>query len=379
MERMKNTRKINILFLLPKAIQGGAETQLLYLIRGLNRNKFNLYLGFLYEFNEMKEDFNKIKDLKIINFKKKNSLDLSIYFKIAQFIRRDDIDIVHAFLGTHHAYLSALLAGKAVPVGGIMGAHDKEPPFAERVQDITLGKFFTRLNNLVLVSCSYAGEEDYIKKGFPAESVYAIPNGIDYDRFAEGSKNQVIKEFNLKDKVVLGIVGRLVEVKNHDKLIRMFKELTVKYDNIVLLIVGAGPLMESLKKLAEELELTRKVIFTGNRKDIPDLLAAMDMFVFPSLTEGWPNSVGEAMAAGIPVVSFDVGDVKKVIRNGFDGFIVGKDMNKLMKVAENLIENPRLRKRVGENARSKIKNNFSVERMVREYETFYVKQLEKRS
>jgi glycosyltransferase involved in cell wall biosynthesis len=254
-----------------------------------------------------------------------------------------------------------------------MGSLNEKPPFADRFEDITLGKLFVKLNDLSLVSCSYRGKEDYVKKGFPPSALYAIPNGIDYKKFTKGTKTNIIKEFNLKNKIVLGIVGRLTETKNHHTLIRMFKKLTLKYDNAILLIVGGGPAMAHLKQITVDLNLTEKVIFTGNRKDIPDLLATMDIFVFPSLTEDWPNAVGEAMAAGLPVVSFDVGDVKKVIKNNYDGFVVGKDINKLMKVTMKLIETPALRRYIGNNAKINIKNNFSLESMVIQYEQFYIK------
>lgn len=377
LKREIKMNRIKLLFILPRTHQGGAETQMLYLLQKINTAKFQIYLGLLYEDEELKSEFESLKNIKIIQFNKQNKLDISIYFKIAKFVKKNNIDIIHSFMGNHHSYLPSIISRKVKSIGGIRSGNAYDLKTLEKFKEITFERIISYLTKYNLISNSYNSKNMYVQEGFASKKIVVIPNGIDYRKFENGNKSRIVNEFKLKNKIVLSMVGRLTETKNHVSLIKMFKNIEAKKNNVVLLIIGTGPMLSELKKLTEELKLSKKVIFTGNRKDIPDLLAATDIFVFPSLTEGWPNAVGEAMAAGLPVVSFDVGDVKKIIKNGHNGFIVDKDINLLMAVTNKLIEHPELRKQVGKNAKNTIKNEFSLDLMVKRYEQFYTKLIKK--
>ncbi|MGV8141243.1 MAG: glycosyltransferase [Candidatus Woesearchaeota archaeon] len=364
--------RVKILFILPKAQSGGAERQLLYLLDGLNKDRFEIYLGFLYDCEQLKAEFHKIKGVDIIYFKKKGMFDISVYFRIAKFIKKHNIEIIHSFMEGINAYLPSFIAGKAIPVGGIMSSFDEGLSALSKIERFRVSKLFTRYGKLTLISCSYSGMNLYLRKGFHKNKVFTIPNGIDYEKFSHGNRTRIDTEFNLKNDFVIGSVGRLIEVKNYYNLIKMFSELASEHDNLKLMIVGTGDMMGALKKLVNELHLNGKVILTGNRSDIPDLLARMDIFVFPSISEGWPNALGEAMSAGLPVVSYDVGDVKSVIKNNVNGIIVNNTMSSMkIKILE-LMKNNTLRKSMGAAARNTIKNEFSVEKMVQRYESAYL-------
>lgn len=365
-------KKIKILFILPKAQAGGAERQLLYLINGLDREKFQVYLGYLYRCEELKKEFEKIKDLDIIYFDKKASWDISVYFKIAKFIRKNHIDIVHSFMGSNNAYLPAIIARPVIPVGGIMSSFEDGLSTFSKFERFRISKFFTKHYDLKLVSCSYSGMKLYLKKGFSKDVVSTIPNGIDYQMFSKGNKQNIDKEFHLQKRFVLGTIGRLIDVKNHQNLIKMFYEISKKDDNITLLIVGNGPLMRDLERLVVQLQLEDRVILTGNRNDIPDLLARINIFVFPSLSEGWPNAVGEAMSAGVPVVTFDVGDISYVIKNNHNGIITENNMHSMKNAIKSLMTNKDKMKVLGMNEKKTIKSEYSVENMVKKYESFYI-------
>jgi glycosyltransferase involved in cell wall biosynthesis len=363
--------KVKILFILPRAQSGGAERQLFYLLSGLDKKKFEVYLGFLYEREQQKNVFHKIKGIHVTYFRKRCVFDVSVYLRIAKFIEQHDIDIVHSFMEGINAYLPSFIAGSAIPAGGIMSSFDKGLTVWSKIERFFISKLFTKYGKLILISCSYSGMNLYLRKGFQKNKVFTIPNGIDYDKFSHGKKEKITKEFDLKNDFVIGSVGRLIEVKNYDNLIRMFSEIS-KEHNLKLLIVGAGPMMKGLKNLVSELHLSDKVILTGNRTDVPDLLARMDIFVFPSLSEGWPNALGEAMSAGLPVISYDVGDVKYVIKEGINGVIVKNDMASMKKRILELMKSKTLRVSMGIAARKTIMDNFSVERMVQRYESAYL-------
>lgn len=363
-----------ILFILPKTQQGGAETQMLYLLKGLNRSKFNVYLGLLYENDQLKKEFGAIKDLKIINFNKKNKFDVFVYFRIAKFIRQNQIDLICSFMGNHHAYVPALLTSKVIAIGGIRNTSARDIRGFKKFREFALNKVIMKLAPYTLISNSYSAREAYVKGGVSSNDIEVIPNGVDYSLFSRGKANLIVREFGLKNKFVMGIVARLVPTKNHKDLILGFKKLLKYRKDLVLLIVGDGPERADLKSFAEELGLSKFVIFTGNRRDVADILAAMDLFVFPSkYPEGWPNVIGEAMAAGVPVVTYLVGDVKHIITNQINGIITKDNIDTFMTEVAKLMMNAKKRKLLGKNAKKTIREKFSVEKMVQRYEQAFIK------
>jgi L-malate glycosyltransferase len=368
-------KRIRILFIILKTQQGGAETQMLNLLRRMDKKKFYVHLGILYEHHQLRDEFYNIRGVNVVNFKKKDRFDFRIYFKIARFIRENKIDIVQTFIGNHHAYIPALLTRKCIAIGGIREQPAKNPSLIERIKGFMIPRFLMRMNKFILISNSQAAKDAYLAKGFRSDKVYIIPNGIDYGLFSKGTKTKVVNEFRLKNKIVLCMVGRLVNGKNHDELIRHFKGLREDYRNAVLLLVGDGPEMASLKGIANECGESANVIFTGNRKDVPDILAATDIFVFPSQSEGWPNVVGEAMAAGVPVVSYPAGDIKLIIRDGYDGIIARPNMDSFMREVNDLLKDKNRMRIIGRNAGRVVKERFSIDALARNYERLYLELL----
>ncbi len=134
-----------------------------------------------------------------------------------------------------------------------------------------------------------------------------IKNAIDTSLYAldDNTRKSYRKSFNAEDKVIYGHVGRLSEPKNHSFLLEVFKEITKREPNSLLLIVGSGTYKAQIEAKIKELDLENSVIMTGARADIPELLSAMDVFLFPSLWEGLPVTVIEAQAAGLPCLVSD--------------------------------------------------------------------------
>ena len=137
--------------------------------------------------------------------------------------------------------------------------------------------------------------------------VNLLHNGVDLNCFCYDSQKrmEIREEFGLKDKFVVGHIGRFHAQKNHKYLLAIFKEIFAKRQDAVLLIVGTGALEKQIFDWVAEKGLQDQVIFAGQRFDIPALLSAMDVFVFPSLYEGMPNTVIEAQATGLPCVIAD--------------------------------------------------------------------------
>lgn len=355
---------MKILFLLHKTDKGGAEVQLYNLLKHIDRKRFRPTLGLLYGHGEMKEEYESL-GVRTVHFRKGFSLDPTVYCRIMAYIKKEGIDVVHAFMGNHHAYIPSIF-GSAIAVGSIRSTHYDDMGWLFRLKEFTLMRMLKPFGKIHLVANSYSGKKLYQDKHV-SRSISAIPNGIDVDKYSNGAKGKIVDEFGLKGSTTLSIVGRLIRSKNHSFLLEVFRKLSIEH-KVKLLVVGSGPEKRRLYQCIRQKGIEGAYML-GDRSDVPDILAATDIFVFPSNTEGWPNSVGEAMAAGCAVVATPVGDMRRIIDNRKDGVIATKEG--FLKEVERLIAQPSLRKRMGRAAKKKIKEKFSVERMVKSYERFY--------
>lgn len=154
-------------------------------------------------------------------------------------------------------------------------------------------------------ACSKAaGEFYYGKKTVERGQVKIINNAIELRKYKyeEQTRNMIRKDLNIENKFVIGNIGRLAPPKNHMFLLRVFLEVQKIKKDAVLLLVGDGPLRKDVEEKVRNLGLEDKVIFLGIRKDIPNVLMAMDVFVLPSLFEGVPISAVEAQATGLTCI-----------------------------------------------------------------------------
>ena len=159
----------------------------------------------------------------------------------------------------------------------------------------------------VKIAPSMLAAEFTFGKHHARKDVTLLHNGVDLDvfRFDEEGRKDIREEFSVQDRFVVGHIGRFHRQKNHRYLLEVFSKIREQRQDAALLIVGIGELEEQIREWAQELGLEESVIFAGQRFDIPRLLSAMDVFVFPSLHEGMPNTVIEAQATGLPCVIAD--------------------------------------------------------------------------
>lgn len=232
--------------------------------------------------------------------------------------RRDDVDAYldahrgeYAAIHIHLPYLASVLAPKARGAGiGRVIVHCHSSRFS-----LESGGWRNRILNIPtkwladdLIACGRdAGVVWYGRRAMNRGCVTVLPNAIERERFRydPATRSRVREELKINDCFVVGHVGTLSTPKNHQFLLSVFAEIRRRQPNAVLLLVGEGALRERLRTQAEELGIQNEVVFLGNRGDVPELLQAMDVFVFPSLHEGLPVSVVEAQAAGLPVLISD--------------------------------------------------------------------------
>jgi glycosyltransferase involved in cell wall biosynthesis len=215
----------------------------------------------------------------------------------------------------------------------------------------------------------------------PEKKIRVIPNGIPMDVYTTGGGKISRRDLGLPDdSLVLGAVGSLYPVKGHRYLIEAAARLAPLYPGLHVVIAGSGGEEQRLRDLARDLGVAERVHLLGRRNDIPDLLKAFDMFVLPSESEAHPLSLCEAMATGLPSVASDVGGVPEVIENGRSGLLVPPgDIDALAKAVKDLIESRDLRERLGTQARERVRQEYSTERMLERYSDLYEEVLAKRA
>jgi len=307
-------------------------------------------------------------------------LDLKTVISIRRFLEKQNIGIIHTHGYKSNLYALAASMGKSLP--RVATCHnwlgdDPKMKFYAR-----LDKFFlNRFDRVIAVSDSV--KQEILNHNISANKVLTICNGIDTNRFNNPKKvESARREFGIvKGCKVIGTVGRLSEEKGHIHLLNAAKKVVQKYPKIVFLIVGDGPLRNDLGRKASAMGQTRHLekngpespfIFTGVRSDMPAIYSLMDIFVLPSLTEGLPMVLLEAMASQKPIVATTVGAVPRVIEHDHSGVLVQPgDAKELAKAITDLLANPQKAHRLAEHARDKVKQQFSSERMAEKYVKVY--------
>lgn len=209
--------------------------------------------------------------------------------------------------------------------------------------------------------------------GIPPHKIHVIPRGRD-SRLFEANKNDVKflkKKMGLEGKRLLLNVGRLIESKGQEDLIKAFAEISKKNIDVVLLIAGEGKYRRHLEERILRLGLSDKVVLLGNRKDIPELLAISNLFVFPTYLEGLPGSLIEAMMSGIPIICSDIPENKECVPEGGAAFFTAGNINELEELINNSLDNPDALDIASQKSFEFAVQNFELEKISRDYEEMY--------
>jgi glycosyltransferase involved in cell wall biosynthesis len=220
-------------------------------------------------------------------------------------------------------------------------------------------------------------KNELIARGINGSKIRLIPNAVTSNgRKEECAENRKSKRklFNIPEhEFVIGYIGRLSEEKGVRYLIETHRLLAKAGVPARMLIIGDGPQRKELKHLASTIGDGKSVIFTGFQNNIEDWLPTMDVFVLPSLTEGTPMALLEAMAGGIPVIASAVGGVPQVIKQGKNGLLIEPGRTEeIHKAVLDLYNNEQMRENLSRAAEETIKQNYSVQQWIRSVEREYV-------
>lgn len=365
---------MRILYVVTGATYGGAPAHVLNLIRGdLKRGyKVGLVSGLepwlIEEAKKLKiyhslnpyfvQPFHPFKDLLAF---------LPVYKAIRYF--KPDLVSAHSTKAGIVARLACALLKKKVVFTAHGWAFTEGRRMWKRRIFALVERFAALFTKKVICVSNYDKDLALKFKIAPPEKLVVIHNGVDPDPFVKADGSKIREEFNLNDEIVICMVGRLAPPKDHFTLLKALKMLKGK---VKLLSVGDGNLGLKIKEYIVQNDLNDSIVLTGKRKDVPQFLAASDIFVLSSQWEGLPYTIIEAMMSGLPVIATRVGGVPELVEDGITGYLVPpKDHRSMASAINKIINDPSLRQHMGKMGRKKAMEKFTLERMLQETEKVY--------
>lgn len=353
---------------------GGGESHVIDLALNLDNKKYQpVVLSFT---DGPMIDLMKKNDIPAAVIHTEKAFDYRKWKEIRNFIENEKIDLVHAH--GSRAMSNVFWAAKKMNIPIVYTVHGWsfhiDQSFFVRELRKKMEKFLT--NKATKTVCvSYSNQKDGIQL-FNMKRSTVIYNSVNFEKFTPNkSFNDIRAELNISsDTTLIGYIVRITQQKDPFTMVRAMKIIAQKGKNIKLLVVGEGDLKAQTVALAKKLKVDDQIIFQPFRKDVPDLLNAIDIYCLPSLWEGFPIGIIEAMAMKKPVVASPVDGNIELIKDGVTGLICPQEDPE--KLAERLIflhRNKKSRDALAENGFGFIIKSFGIKRMIKEIETLYLK------
>lgn len=353
------------IFLMTNSFEtGGSERQFVLLVHALRERGFRVSVGCILREGPFLEG---LGDVSV--FPAGGSLyarrSWKSRFDLARHLRAGRIDVAQAFDLYSNLMLipAARLAGVPVVLGSHRQLGDCFRPSLLRLQHLAF-----RVCDGVVCN-SQAAAETLVHQGLPRRKIAIIHNGLAPDAFAQAAAALP----HLPPTLRVGMIARMNNtVKNYPIFLRAAARLAPRFPNLEFLLVGDGPLRPDLERLAQSLGLGQHAVFLGDRRDIPAILASMDISVLPSRSESLSNAIIESMAAGLPVVATRVGGNGELVRDGETGLLVPvNDEASLADALERLITQPELRSAFARRAKEVATASFSMDGVVEQYQQLF--------
>jgi len=305
---------------------------------------------------------------------KRGTFDLNVLRGLRRLLLKDPIDIVHThnFVPNYYAVAATLFARRRPRV--VNTCHNMGTRLANRRLRWLYRLSLARTARIALVGCQV--HDRLVNTGIVAPArARTVLNGVAVERFASTAESRDVARAALDiapDELLVGCVGRLVELKNHRLLLTCAAGLVATWPRLRIALIGDGPLAGELRELAETLGIGGRVLFLGARDDVAELLPALDLFVLPSRTEGVSIALLEACASGLAVVATAVGGNPEIVEDTVTGRLVASDdAQALHALLDELLADPAQRQRLGAAARDWVRLNGSVDALRRNYDQVY--------
>jgi len=359
---------MRLFFLIRSLEHGGAERQLIELVKGLDKSRFQITVATFYDGGALRPELERLDGVRIISLRKKGRWDLLPFlWRLSRAVRGAKPDILHGYMGIANELCSLMAwrhGGKAV-----WGLRQSErDPFqygwltrwSERA-----GAWVSKSADLIIAN-SHAGKRFYVSLGYRADRMIVVHNGVDTVRFhPDADAGRIVRSrWNIKDgELVIGMIGRLDPQKDHPNFLRAASIVARQRQDVRFVCVGNGPAAyaKELAELSAKEGLDGRMLWTPSSNDVLGIYNALDLATLPSKNgEGFANVVGEAMACGIPVVVTDAGDSALVVGNEEQVVPIRQSEALAQAWLRVLAMPPVERARLGAAQRIRIEENFQV-------------------
>jgi glycosyltransferase involved in cell wall biosynthesis len=292
--------------------------------------------------------------------------DLAFAFRLRQCLLVQKPDIIHCHSRRGGDFLGGLAAtGTSIPAVVSRRVDNTESP-------LIAGLRYRPFCKIIAISEAIACV--LREAGLDEDRLTVIRDAVDTERFMAPADQEAFRaEFGLSaGEFIVAVIAQLIPRKGHRYLLEAVAQLKASYPQLRVIIFGQGPLEAELREQTAKLGLSGLVQFAGFRRDLDDYLACLDLLVHPALAEGLGVVVLKAAAAGVPVVGFAVGGLPEAVADGETGLLVPpKDVEALRGAIARLVENPALRRELGEAGRIRMQSDFSIAAMVDDHVQLY--------
>lgn len=353
---------MKVIQVIPRFSIGGAETMCESLSVFLKKAGCEVIVVSLYRYQSCITERLESEQVKVIYLDKKSGPDSSVILRLVKLFRSEKPDVVHTHLyAQRYAVPAAMLAGTKRIVHTVHNVAEKEAiKMAQK-----LGYFFYHYCHVTPVALSEEIQTSVCRLyRLPPQRVPVAVNGVDLRHC------MVKNSYDSGEKLKFLHIGRFSEQKNHAMLLEAFGMLHADYPETELTLIGEGPLVQEIHQKAEALGLGECVHFAGVKDNVFPELHRADVFVLPSLYEGVPITLIEAMGTGLPIVATAVGGVPDMLTDGENALLTAVDAASVAKAMKQMTD-VELRERLGKCARVRAVKQFSAEHMTEAYCAIY--------
>ena len=287
---------------------------------------------------------------------------------LGRWLRTQPIDVINTHSSTD-SWLVALARALGFYHGAVVRTRHVSAPIQSSVATRWL---YTKGCDFVVTTGEKLRQHVIEQTGVVQSRVQSVPTGIDLTQFKGGNPLQVRHDLKLPvDKIIIGIVATLRSWKGHQYLIEAVAQLNRA--DVFLLIVGEGPNRPNIETAIQVNGLANQVALVGNQINVVPWLQAMDLFVLPSYAnEGVPQSLMQALACGLPVISTSVGSIDELVEDGLTGRLVTPQHSAaLASVLNELINDPQQRQQLAQQGQERVTSTFSLPKMVATMQTVF--------
>ena len=353
---------MKIMQIIPSFAFGGAEVMCENLVYSLIELGNTVEVVSLFSSHTPITERMEAKGINIVYLNKKPGFDFSLISKLKKEIKKFSPDAVHVHLNAIKYVGLAIRKAKIKKcVYTVHNIAEKDASgFSQK-----LNAFFFKKKIIQPVALSETIKESIARLyGMELESIPTVYNGIDL------AKCKVKENYALGDTIKLIHVGRFFEQKNHKGMLEAFAKIKKEYPTAILQLVGDGALKESMEKYASDLEIRESVDFMGAKANVHEFLSEADIFMLPSIYEGMPITLIEAMGSGMPIVATAVGGVPDMLSNNESAMLTEVDADKVFEACVELLKNEDKRVELGKKALAQ-SDRFSAKYMAEKYCEIY--------